>query len=195
RQRVALACVAVLQRLPARQRAVLLLREVAGYSAEEVAEILEITVAAANSALQRAREVTATAAAPADDAPDPGLLARFVRACETRDVDALIELVTRDVALAMPPLPLWLSGADELAAFARGVLFAAPTMRDQRLIATRANGGPAFGVYARDEHGVYVPAALQVVVVRGGAIAELHAYLAIGDFVDFARFGLPGRVS
>src|SRR5262249_18010900 len=156
--------VAMLQRLAPRQRAALILRDVAGYSAEEAAEILDISVAAANSALQRARELTANVAPPADAAQDPELLARFVRACETRAAAALAALVPQDVAAARPPLPLWLRGADAFAAFARDVMFTVPTMRDQRLIPTRANGCPAVGVYARDESGVYRPAALDVLV-------------------------------
>ena len=103
-------------------------------------------------------------------------------------------LLAPDAILAMPPLPLWLQGTDAIREFARNVLFAAPTMRDQRFAPAHANGLPALASYARDANGVYVPAALEVVVVRGGRIAELHAFLAIGGFIDVTRFGVPATL-
>ena len=189
RESVAFAFLAVMQTLPPRQRAAFVLRDVAGYSATETAEILELSVAATNSALQRAREALAARPAIAPDAAvDPELLARFVAACEHRDADALIALLARDVSFSMPPLPLWLSGIEQCGAFVRDVLFTVPTMRDQRLAPARANRLPALVAHARDASGTFVPAALDVLVVRDGRIAELHAFLAIGDFIDVARF-------
>ena len=189
RESVAFAFLAVMQTLPPRQRAAFVLRDVAGYSATETAEILELSVAATNSALQRAREALAVRpATPPDVAVDPELLARFVAACERRDADALIALLAPDAAFSMPPLPLWLHGIAQCGAFIRDVLFTVPTMRDQRLVPARANRLPALVAYARDASGTFVPAALDVLVVRDGRIAELHAFLAIGDFIDVARF-------
>jgi len=187
RESVAFAFLTVLQTLPPRQRAALILRDVVGYSANETAEILELSVAATNSALQRAREtIAAQKTVPADPRPDPGVLARFVTACETRDVDALVALLTRDAAFSMPPLPLWLQGVDAIRTFVRGTLFAMPGMREQRFVPAAANGLPAFVIYARDEQGVERPTALDVLVVRDGRIAEIHAFVGI-DVTPFVR--------
>jgi len=192
RESVAFAFLAVMQTLPPRQRAALILRDVAGYSATETADILELSVAATNSALQRARDALASRPAIQPDSTiDPALLQRFITACETRDADALVALLAPDAAFSMPPLPLWVRGTDAIRAFAREILFTVPTMRDQRLaiVPDGANGLPAVVAYARDLTGTYVPAALDVFVIRDGLIAELHAFLTIGGFVDLARFG------
>ena len=194
RESVAFAFLAVMQTLPPRQRAALVLRDVAGYSAIETAEILELSVAAANSALQRARDALASRPAIQPDSTiDPGLLERFITACETRDADALVALLVPDAAFSMPPFPLWVRGTDAIRAFARDVLFTVPTMRDQRLaiVPGGANGLPAVAAYARDATGAFAPVALDVLVIRGGKIAELHAFLAIGGFIDLARFPHP----
>lgn len=189
RESVALAFIVMLQGLPANQRAALLLRDVAGFSAAETAEILDLTVPAANSALQRARQAVADGPdRTSDETPDPELLGRFVRALESCDADALIGLLARDATFSMPPWPLWLSGPDAIRTFATGVLFADPVMRDQRLVPVRANGGPAFAAYTRDPAtGTYRATSIDVVVVRGGKIAEVHAFIA----TNFRRFGLP----
>jgi RNA polymerase sigma-70 factor, ECF subfamily len=178
RESVRLAFVAALQVLPPKQRGVLLLKDVVGLSAEETAEVLETTVAAVNSALQRARATLQEQRIPTyDDAPDPALLDRYVRAFESRDPDALVALLADDVAFAMPPLPLWLSGAADVRRFL-DVLFAIPEMREQRFVPTRANDAPAFAIFGRDPTtGAWTPRAVHVLHVRDGRVAEIHAFL------------------
>lgn len=185
RESVALAFLTALQQLPARQRAALILRDVVGMSAQETAEVLETSVPAANSALQRARDTLASQPHAADAVADPALLARFVAAFEQQDADALIAVLKDDAALSMPPTPLWVRGSADIRAFLAGSLFPSP-MGIQKLVATRANGGPAFAVYAKGKDGAFVAAALDVVVVREGRVAEIHAFLG----ADLARFGL-----
>lgn len=188
RQSVELAALATLQLLPPRQRAAFVLSEVAGYSAHETAEMLELTVPAVNSALQRARAALEERRRPTDAAADPSLLKRFVAAIEGRDAAALVSLMRDDAALSMPPFPYWLRGRDAIGRFFAHVVFGRPDMSTQRLLPASANGCPAFGAYAKNPAGVFVPAALDVLVLRDGLIGDLHSF--IGG-VDFARFGLP----
>jgi RNA polymerase sigma-70 factor (ECF subfamily) len=169
---VTLAFLSALQLLPARQRAVLLLRDVLGWQASECAELLEMTVAAVNSALQRARETLANEEPPpppADDAPVRSLLEKYVKAWEQADIGALVALLQRDAIAAMPPLPLWLDGADAIGAFfGRWVM----PLGKFTMKATRANGAPALLSSVNGE-----PAALHVLTVRDGRIARLDAFL------------------
>lgn len=190
RDSVRLAFVAALQHLPPRQRAVLILREVLGWRAREVAELLDTTVASVNSALQRARVTLADqdlddlrASGSADDVE---LLERYTRAFESYDFDTLTDLIAEDAVQSMPPLPLWLQGRNEIFAFWDGP---GAGCRGSRLIPSRANGRPAFGQYRRSEDGSYSPWALQVVEVENGRIVEMTFFLDTERV--FPMFGLP----
>jgi RNA polymerase sigma-70 factor (ECF subfamily) len=193
RESVTLAFLAALQRLPGRQRAVLILRDVLGWHAGEVAELLNTTVAAANSALQRARATMQqyhSRPAPPADTPTAALLARYVAAWEAADAKALVALLHEDAVLTMPPLPLWYRGRDAIRWFLDTHLFTRPERGEFRLRATQANGSPAFTAYQRDAGGVYRASALQVLTLADGAITEIHDFLAPGAQV-LSRFGLP----
>jgi RNA polymerase sigma-70 factor (TIGR02960 family) len=151
---ISLAFVTALQILPARQRAVLILREVLGYHANEVAEMLDSTVDSVNSALKRARAslqrrlppIGTREPPPAPDSPsEQALVANFVRAYESGDVDTLVALLTADVCVSMPPMPLEYQGRDVVAHFCTIIM----RHRTHDLVPTRANGQPAFGAYLR----------------------------------------------
>jgi RNA polymerase sigma-70 factor (ECF subfamily) len=192
RESIRLAFVAALQRLPPRQRAALLLAEVLGWSASEIASALETTVAAVNSALQRAR------AALAESAPPEGgvagltpvqetLLARYVDAFERYDVDALAALLREDATLSMPPYTLWLRGPAAVKAWflGRGI-----GCRGSRLVPTAANGLPAFGQYRPGGPGEpHRPWSLVVLELSGDRIAAMSHFLDTATL--FPRFGLP----
>jgi RNA polymerase sigma-70 factor (ECF subfamily) len=196
RESVRLAFVAALQHLPAKQRAVLILREVLAWSAQEVAELLDTTVASVNSALQRARATIATSDLAADiyrplDQEQRVLLARYVKAFEDYDLGALTALLHEDATLSMPPLPLWLRGHDDITAWMSGT---GSGCEGSRLIPTVANGMPAFGQYRRAADGDgHQPWALIVLELSGGRIA------AVNNFLDTARlfplFNLPSRLA
>ncbi|MQY15945.1 ECF RNA polymerase sigma factor SigG [Streptomyces sp. RB5] len=197
RESVRLAFVAALQHLPARQRAVLLLREVLGWTAAETAELLDTSSPAVNSALQRARD-RLRAVAPREDATAPGLddrtaqgfLDRYVEAFEKADVAGLVELLREDVVMEMPPVPVWFRGRADVAVFlASHVHRFGPGFF--RLVPVVANGQPAYGTYARAADGSYHADALQVVDLTAGGIARVTAFRRP---VPFARFGLPERL-
>jgi RNA polymerase sigma-70 factor (ECF subfamily) len=182
RETVRLAFVAAVQHLPPRQRAVLLLCEVLGWSAKEVAELLGTTSASVNSALQRARatlEVPARERAPSDE--EAATVARYVAAWDAADVAGLAALLRDDVEMTMPPTPSWYRGRDALAAFfdAHFERFPGGTMR---LVPTRANGAPAFGVFAGE-----TPFAIKVLEVDGGRIRSITGF---ADPTLFAFFAL-----
>jgi RNA polymerase sigma-70 factor (ECF subfamily) len=192
RESIRLAFVAALQRLPARQRAVLILREVLHWHAEEVAELLETTVASVNSALQRAR---ATIAASADAEPGSAeelddakraLLARYVDAFERYDMEALTSLLRQDAVWNMPPYELWLQTHADIVKWCLGP---GAACRDSRLIATTANGSPAFGQYKPSPNGGLDPWSLQVLELSGDRIAGITFFLDTARF--FPLFGLP----
>ncbi len=197
RETIRLAFVAALQHLPPRQRAVLILCEVLRWKASEVAELLETTVASVNSALQRARatlaesDVSATDPSPHLDESDRELLARYVKAFEAYDIDALTSLIHEDATQSMPPYELWLSGRDDIFGwwFGPGI-----GCRWSRVIPTlAANGSPAFGQYKPSASGSgYEPWALQVLEVDRGRIAEFTFFL--GTERLFPLFGLPARL-
>jgi len=172
RETVALAFVAVLQRLPAKQRAVLLLKDVLGWPADEIASALELTVSAVNSALHRARETVA--APPRGSVPDPppDVLNAYVRSWESHDVDALVALLRRDVVFAMPPHATWFQGADVVGAFLRTPRFATFWSRGLRATRTRANGLPALVWYAGGPDGVHRLHSIHVMRFQDGALAE-----------------------
>ncbi len=197
RETIRLAFVAALQHLPPRQRAVLILCEVLRWKASEVAELLETSVASVNSALQRARAtLDATNMSAADPVPqldESGreLLARYVRAFEAYDMEALTSLIHEDATQSMPPYDLWLSGRDDIFTWWLGPGIGC---RGSRVIATvAANGSPAFGQYKpSDSGGGYDPWALQVLELSGGRIVELTFFLDTERV--FPLFGLPPRL-
>jgi RNA polymerase sigma-70 factor (ECF subfamily) len=194
RESITLAFIAALQKLPGRQRAVLLLCDVMGWSSLEAAEILDMTTAAVNSALQRARE---TLKQPTERKTRPAhlnkqlstLLAQYVDAWETADSAALIAVLREDVALTMPPLPVWFGGRTDVKKFLDGYLFKSMDPFKVRLEAVRLNGSPAFAVYQMDQVGIYRAAALHILTIENGQIAEVNDYLTF-DGQLFARFNL-----
>jgi RNA polymerase sigma-70 factor (ECF subfamily) len=191
RETLRLAFVAALQHLPARQRAVLILREVLRWKAAEVAELLDTSVASVNSALQRAR-ATIAASGTGDSAPAPldqadrALLARYVDAFEHYDIDALVALLHEDATLSMPPYALWLRGAEQLRAWYLGTGIGC---KGSRLVAISANGAPAFAQYRCSPAGGHEAWALQVVDISGGRIAAIDSFLDTERM--FPMFGLP----
>jgi RNA polymerase sigma-70 factor (ECF subfamily) len=201
RESVRLAFVAALQRLTPRQRAALILRDVLQFSAAESAELLGTTVAAANSALQRARTALPAAdmagdtagaeAAPAGPAgdvaagPDHALLEEYVAAFESYDITRLTSLLRSDAVNSMPPLAMWLRGADHIGQWMLGP---GAECRGSRLLPTAANGCAAYAQYRRDGSGGYSPWAIQVVETDGDRISGLHCYV-IPEL--FAAFGFP----
>jgi RNA polymerase sigma-70 factor (ECF subfamily) len=193
RQTTRLAFVAALQHLPPRQRAALLLMEVLGCSAAEVAECLDSSVAAVNSAVQRAR-VTLDQRNLADDsaqlsATQSSLLDRYVEAFERYDVDSLVALLREDATLSMPPYTLWLRGPDAIRAWllGRGI-----GCRGSQLVPTSACASPAFGQYRVGERG-FRPWALIVLELSGDRIAAWNSFLDTEKL--FPLFGLPLQLS
>jgi RNA polymerase sigma-70 factor, ECF subfamily len=190
RETIRLAFIAALQHLPARQRAVLILREVLRWQATEVAELLDTSVASVNSALQRARatlDARDVEGSTSMTVPDEqqALVAAYVDAFERYDIAKLVTLLRDDVVLSMPPYPLWLQGPDQLSGWflGRGI-----GCKGSRLVATAANGCAAFGSYKRDPSGGHAPWALQVIEIDGDRISAHHNFLDTGLF---AVFGLP----
>jgi RNA polymerase sigma-70 factor (ECF subfamily) len=194
RESITLAFIAALQKLPGRQRAVLLLCDVMGWSSNEAAEILDMTTVAVNSALQRARE---TMKQPLERKTKPSrlneqlstLLARYVDAWETADSAALIAVLREDVALTMPPLPVWFGGRADIQTFLDGILFRSIDPFKVRLEAVHANASPAFAVYQMGPDGVYRAAAIHILTIENGQIAEINDYLTF-DGQLFSRFHL-----
>jgi RNA polymerase sigma-70 factor (ECF subfamily) len=200
RDTIRLAFVATLQHLPARQRAVLILREVLRWPAADVAELLATSVASVNSALQRARatlaerDLDADTSRPArfENESDRELLARYVDAFERYDIPTLLTLLHDDAVLSMPPHPLWLQGPEEMG---RWYLGHGIGCRGSRLVAINAGGGAAFGSYRLKESDAgshtHEPFALQLIEVKDGKISAQHNFLG-PDL--FAAFGLPDRL-
>jgi RNA polymerase sigma-70 factor (ECF subfamily) len=191
RESVRLAFVAALQHLPPRQRAVLILREVLRWRAEEVAELLDTSVASVNSALQRARATMASrqadggdGARPLDDASQQ-LLARYVDAFERYDMDALTALLKADVVWNMPPYDLWLNTHEDVVKWCLGPGIGC---EGSRLVPTRANGMPAFGQYKPSPDGGREPWSLQLLELSGDRIAGITFFLDTARF--FPMFGL-----
>ena len=185
RESVELAFVAALQHLPARQRAVLILREVLGFSAREVSESLDTSVPSVNSALQRARAAVderlpdqsqqATLRALGDDAIKE-TVSSYVDAWERNDVDAVVAMLTEDAAIAMPPLSSWFGPRDRFAEFLK--LWPMSGAWRWRMRVTRANGQPAFGAYAWDEDAnAFLPFALNVLSFRGDKVKDVTAFV------------------
>ncbi len=193
RETIRLAFVTALQCLPARQRAVLILREVLRWQATEVAELLHASVASVNSALQRARATLAArdvdaSRAPAVDADQQALLARYVDAFERYDIDRLVTLLHDDAVMSMPPYDLWLRGPLEMD---RWFLGQGHGCQGSRLVPTAANRCAAFGPYRPDGQGGHLPWAIQVIEISGDRIVGHHNFL---DTTLFAAFGFPARL-
>jgi RNA polymerase sigma-70 factor (ECF subfamily) len=197
RESVELAFIAALQHLPPRQRAVLILRDVLGFSAREAGEVLDTEPAAVDSALQRAHK-TVNARLPAqsqqaalrslDDAELRAIVDGYVEAWERADVDAVVAMLAEDVTFAMPPQPAWYDGREAVAAF----LAARPLAPDTRwrIVPTHANGQLAFAHYAWDGSG-FAAHAIGLVALRGREIEELTVFRTPEAL---ARFGLPPRL-
>jgi RNA polymerase sigma-70 factor (ECF subfamily) len=191
RQSIRLAFVAALQHLPPKQRAALLLSEVLGWSAAEVAECLETSVPAVNSALQRARATLATRDVGQPQGPlsaaQAALLARYVEAFERYDVAGLAALLREDAVMSMPPYTLWLRGPE---AISRWMLGRGAGCRGSRLVPTSACGAPAFAQY---REGGREPWALVSLELAGERIAAMTFFLDTGTL--FPLFGMPRELS
>ena len=191
---IRLALVAALQYLSARQRAVLILRDVLEWPAAQVADLLGTTATAVNSMLRRARAQLARALPAEDEVAEPAepgpraLLDRFAAAFENADAAALAELLREDVALEMPPMPAWFAGREAVTRFFATQVLAAPGLF--RMVPTMANGQPAFAAYRRGRDGVYEAHAVQVLTVTAAGVARLVVFL---DPALFRAFGLPQR--
>jgi RNA polymerase sigma-70 factor (ECF subfamily) len=196
RESVALAFLVALQLLPAKQRVVLILRDVVGWEATECAELLGLSVAAVNSALQRARETLASrseaqrASLPTiDDAGTSTLLSRYVQAWELADTSALVALLREDATLAMPPFAEWVAGAEAIGASIGSMVFVPAGPGAFRLVPTEANGQPAFAAYQRDpESGELRATAIHALEIEDGRVVSICAFL---DPSLFVKFGLP----
>lgn len=201
RASVRLAFVAALQYLPPRQRAVLLLREVLRWKADEVADLLDTSVASVNSALQRARATLDDrvggavpdhgAALEPTDSAQRQMLERYVDAFQRYDMESLTSLLHEDATQSMPPFEQWFVGRDEIFEFWQGP---GEGCRGSRLVATVANGLPAFAQYKPTETpGLYSPWALQVLHIVDGRIAEFSFFLDTETL--FPVFGLPDHLT
>ena len=213
RESVELAFVAALQHLPPNQRATLLLREVLGFSAREVAETLDTTVASVNSALQRAREAVESRVPERSqqetlralgDERLRALVEQYTAALQSGEVDRVLALLTEDAAWSMPPLPGWFRGHEAVAGFLTGY----PLQERWRHVPTRANGQLAIGCYMWDEaRGTFAAAVLDVLTLRDDRIEQVTGFIAPWVFARFgetegvmtpdafARFGLPESVA
>jgi len=195
RESIRLAFVAALQHLPPRQRAVLILRDVLRWKADEVADLLESSVASVNSALQRARATLGServrdspSVAPLDD-DDEALLARYVAAFESYDIDAFVALLHEDATQNMPPFEMWLQGRDDIVAWMLGP---GHGCRGSRLVPTTANGRPAFAHYRPSgPGGRHEPFALHVLDIADGKVVAISSFL---DTALFSLFGLPEQL-
>jgi len=192
---ISVAFVTALQLLPPRQRAALILRDVLGFRASEAAAILDSTEESVTSALKRARSALQYQRAQSGglEPPPPGsaseraLVQRFARAYEAGDVDAVVALLTKDAWLVMPPVPLRYQGRELAARFWAATAFRPG--RSARLVPTRANGQPAFGLYIRDPHAPVAHAnGILVLTLAGGQISVVTGFLRTGAL---PVFGLP----
>jgi RNA polymerase sigma-70 factor (ECF subfamily) len=197
RESTRLAFVAALQHLPPNQRVVLILRDVLKWKAAEVAELLEISVASANSALQRARAQLQQVNPSEDELvepTDPGqreLLDRYAALFENADMQGLVELFKEDAVWEMPPFPEWVVGGETIIRLI--VAQCGPRPGDFRMVPTGANGQPAFALYKRFEDGVYHPYHLQVLNITRDGVSRVSAFFDF-DGSLFAAFGLPKEI-
>ena len=200
RESVELAFIAALQLLPANQRAVLIFREVLGFSAQETADALETSVASVNSALQRARKTTEertpeqtqqATLRELGDARERAIVERYLEAWERNDVDTVMEILAEDASFTMPPLASWFQGEESIRIFLAGWPLSGSWR--WRPIPTRANGQPALAFYAWDDDAqAYLPFALNVLTFRGERISDVTAFVAratdIPDGESYARW-------
>ncbi|MGH2982784.1 MAG: sigma-70 family RNA polymerase sigma factor [Solirubrobacterales bacterium] len=198
REAVELAFIAAIQHLPPRQRAVLILRDVLGFSGREVAELLETTVGSVNGALHRARKAVeerlpdesqqATLRELGDDRIRE-LVAAYLEAWERGDVEAVVAMLLEDATIAMPPMALWYSGRDAIAVF----LATQALLKERwRFVPVRANGQLAFGTYNWDaEKGSYIASAVDVLTLRGAKVEAITAFVSPEIF---RGFGLPDEL-
>jgi RNA polymerase sigma-70 factor (ECF subfamily) len=189
RETVRLAFIAALQHLTPRQRAVLILRDVLGWRAREVAQLLETTEDAVNGALKRARAVLASSdvelGAPDNGEVEQRLLAAYVRAFERYDVEALVALLHEDAMVAMPPFELWLQGREDIRTFLVGMQSEGG---HDRLLPLSANGCPAVAVYRPSPAGLFQPYGIMLLEITGDRISAIQAFL---DISLFSVFRLP----
>jgi RNA polymerase sigma-70 factor, ECF subfamily len=194
RESVRLAFVAAIQLLPPRQRAALLLRDVLGFSAKETADLIDSSIASANSALQRARDTLASrlpnpGKAPQLDPRDDALVDRYVASWENADLDAFVALLRDDAVLSMPPVREWYRGREAVRGFVAWAWSASRSGQPFRLLPAGANLQPAFGLYKMNRDRKTLRAhSIQMLTLRDGRIA------AVTGFVDgklFEKFGLP----
>jgi len=201
RDSIRLAFVAALQHLPPRQRATLILCEVLRWQASEAARLLDTSVAAVNSALQRARATLASAGVsradmatqPVVDADQRELLARYIDAFERYDMDSLVQVLHEDAIQTMPPFAMWLRGSQDITRFMLGP---GHGCRGSRFIPIAANGSPAFGQYKPDpETGFLKPWAIMVLDISGDRVTGIHSFLEISPGKpEFPAFGLPAEL-
>ncbi|MDR3573785.1 MAG: RNA polymerase subunit sigma-70 [Anaerolineaceae bacterium] len=185
RESVSLAFLAVLQQLPARQRAVLVLRDVLGWTAKDVAETLDLSPAAVNSALQRARATMEKYHREQDPQLSKklaqeqlkNLLNKYQIAWETADLEGLLALLRDDVIYSMPPLPAWFQGRRLVQTFLRNYLFSDRSQERFRLLPSWANGAPGFAVYQSTDGGLFKLASLQVLTVHQDQVARIDTFL------------------
>jgi len=196
-----------LQLLPPRQRAVLILRDVLDFSANETAEVLEITVSSSNSARHRARKTLSQSYQNRDpessvqavtDEKTQWLLDRFLQAWETADVDGLVTLLKAEAALAMPPSPSWYQGPEAIRIFFKATVFADDGMFNGkasgrwRLVPTRANTLPAFALYQRDDNDKYQAFGIIVLDCEANGLGQIISFI---DPSMPSLFGLPTTIS
>jgi RNA polymerase sigma-70 factor (ECF subfamily) len=192
REGMRLALIAALQYLPPRQRAVLILRDVLGWRAAEVAALLETSTVAVNSVLQRARARLEEVAPARDEMREPtdpddrALLGRYAAAFENADIAALTALLHDDAEMEMPPIPAWFAGREQIVAFLASHVLRRPG--DFRMIPVGANGQPALACYMRDQDGVHRAHAIAVLTLAGSRIARVVSF---NDARLFPAFGLP----
>jgi RNA polymerase sigma-70 factor (ECF subfamily) len=192
RESIRLALIAALQFLPPRQRAVLVLRDVLRLRAAEVAEVMETSVAAVNSSLQRARAQLDEAGLTEDDIVEPSdpaqreLLDRYARAMEQKDIAAIVKLFTADAVWEMPPFTGWYQGIVDIGRLIDTQCPGEPG--GMRMVPTEANGQPAFALYMRHDDGVWRAFQLQVVTLTAAGISHMTVFF---DLSLFTTFGLP----
>ncbi len=178
RRTVGFAFLQVLQKLPPSQRAALLLKEVVGSSAAEVADLLDTSSSAVNSMLQRARATLGDAEppAPANDT-ELAVVRSYVEAFESANVDALVTLLRDDARMSMPPVPSWYQGPKAIGGWLRANVLPADAAGRYRGLPTRANGAPAVALYALGDEGLYVLLGVHVLDVQAGGLAEIVAFM------------------
>jgi RNA polymerase sigma-70 factor (ECF subfamily) len=195
RESIRLAVVAAMQYLPPRQRAVLILRDALQWPAAEVASMLDMTVASVNSALQRARAQLSSVSPSSSAMSEPSssdqreLLDRFVAAFEAKDITAMVKIFTTDAVWEMPPFTGWYQGPENIVRLV-DTRCPAEGPGDMRLVPTRANGQPAFGLYMR-QGDVYKPFNLPVLTLTPSGVSHVSCFF---DLRLFETFGLPSSI-